>query len=61
MSPTFSHSLLLSAPCHKHNSIQVIERAPSYVLWVGGSIGLTYGSIAWADALTKAEDYSHRP
>jgi hypothetical protein len=40
---------------------KTIERAPSYILWVGGSAGLTYGSISLADGLTKAEDYSHRP
>ncbi|CAJ1954341.1 unnamed protein product [Cylindrotheca closterium] len=40
---------------------KTIERAPSYIIWLGGSFALTYGSIAWAEALTKAEDYSHRP
>eukprot|EP00428_Durinskia_dybowskii_P011372 CAMPEP_0170214666 /NCGR_PEP_ID=MMETSP0116_2-20130129/6965_1 /TAXON_ID=400756 /ORGANISM="Durinskia baltica, Strain CSIRO CS-38" /LENGTH=98 /DNA_ID=CAMNT_0010465233 /DNA_START=40 /DNA_END=336 /DNA_ORIENTATION=- len=40
---------------------KTIERAPAYILWLGGSLGLTYGSISWADAMTKAEDYSHRP
>ena len=40
---------------------QIYERAPSYIIWVGGSAALAYGSIARADALTKAEDFSHRP
>lgn len=40
---------------------KVIERAPSYIIWLGGSLGLAYGSINLAQSLTDAEDYSHRP
>mmetsp|Transcript_54454 Transcript_54454/g.82501 ORF Transcript_54454/g.82501 Transcript_54454/m.82501 type:complete len:102 (-) Transcript_54454:122-427(-) len=40
---------------------KVVERAPAYILWLGGSLGLTYGSIGLAQSLTDAEDQSHRP
>ena len=40
---------------------KVVDRAPSYIIWLGGALGLTYGSISLADSLTKAEDYKHRP
>jgi hypothetical protein len=40
---------------------KVIDRAPAYIIWLGGSLSLAYGSIATAQALTDAEDFSHRP
>ena len=40
---------------------KVIDRAPTYIIWLGGSLSLAYVSIATAQALTDAEDRSHRP
>ena len=40
---------------------QVIRRAPTYIIYPGGALLLTYGSIKWAADATAAEDYSHRP
>jgi hypothetical protein len=40
---------------------KIIDRAPTYMLTLGGALGLTYGSIAIAESLTAAEDYKHRP
>eukprot|EP00934_Nitzschia_sp_Nitz4_P007177 Nitzschia sp. Nitz4//scaffold232_size35869//29635//30304//NITZ4_007814-RA/size35869-processed-gene-0.20-mRNA-1//-1//CDS//3329543351//7167//frame0 len=55
------HEQQIVVPWLKTFPKKTIERAPSYIIWVGGSLGLMYGSIARADALTHAEDFKHRP
>jgi hypothetical protein len=40
---------------------QIVRRAPMYVIYPGGALALAYFSIKRAEALTAAEDYSHRP
>eukprot|EP00538_Stauroneis_constricta_P001639 CAMPEP_0119557676 /NCGR_PEP_ID=MMETSP1352-20130426/9271_1 /TAXON_ID=265584 /ORGANISM="Stauroneis constricta, Strain CCMP1120" /LENGTH=101 /DNA_ID=CAMNT_0007604815 /DNA_START=47 /DNA_END=352 /DNA_ORIENTATION=+ len=40
---------------------KVIERAPSYMIWVGGTLALSYAVVADAQAKTDAMDYAHRP
>lgn len=42
-------------------SEQILDRAPSYIIWLGGTFVLTYGSIMNAQHQMEAEDYSHRP
>ena len=39
----------------------MIRRAPTYIIYPGGAMVLTYGSIKLAADATAAEDYSHRP
>jgi hypothetical protein len=40
---------------------QMVRRAPTYIMYPGGALVLAYLSISRAEALTTAEDYSHRP
>lgn len=40
---------------------KVIRRAPTYIIYPGGALFLTYTSIGYAGYLTAEEDYSHRP
>ena len=42
-------------------TLQVVRRAPTYIIYPGGAMALTYGSIKLAADATAAEDYSHRP
>jgi hypothetical protein len=42
-------------------SEKTLDRAPAYIIWLGGAIGLTYGSIMNAQHQMEADDYSHRP
>jgi hypothetical protein len=41
--------------------IQMVRRAPMYVIYPGGALALAYFSIKRAETLTAAEDFSHRP
>jgi hypothetical protein len=56
-----AHEQHIVGPWLKTFPKKVVERAPNYIIYVGGAAALTYGSISWASALTAAEDYSHRP
>ena len=56
-----AHEQHIVGPWLKTFPKKVVERAPTYIMFPGGAILLTYFSIARAQALTDAEDYSHRP
>mmetsp|Transcript_29734 Transcript_29734/g.71995 ORF Transcript_29734/g.71995 Transcript_29734/m.71995 type:complete len:103 (-) Transcript_29734:280-588(-) len=56
-----AHEQHIVGPWLKTFPKKVVERAPTYIIYLGGAIALTYGSIWRAQSLTDAEDYSHRP
>ncbi|KAI2498866.1 UcrQ family [Fragilaria crotonensis] len=39
---------------------KVIDRAPEYIIYLGGSLGLAAFAIIGGDAADAAEDYKHR-
>ena len=43
--------------CHP---LKVLERAPDYIIYLGGSLGLAAFTIIYGDASDAAEDYKHR-
>mmetsp|Transcript_14813 Transcript_14813/g.41279 ORF Transcript_14813/g.41279 Transcript_14813/m.41279 type:complete len:101 (-) Transcript_14813:204-506(-) len=56
-----AHEQHIVAPWLKTFPKKVIRRAPTYIIYPGGALVLTYGSIKLASDATAAEDYSHRP
>jgi len=56
-----AHEQFVVGPWLKTFPSKVIRRAPTYIIYPGGALFLTYASIAYAGALTAEEDYSHRP
>jgi hypothetical protein len=38
----------------------MMDRAPQWIIYVGGSIGLSYAIITLGDAADAAEDFQHR-
>jgi hypothetical protein len=38
----------------------MMDRAPNYVIYLGGSMGLVYFTITMGDAADAAEDFKHR-
>mmetsp|Transcript_13825 Transcript_13825/g.22906 ORF Transcript_13825/g.22906 Transcript_13825/m.22906 type:complete len:99 (+) Transcript_13825:26-322(+) len=39
---------------------KLMDRAPQWIMYVGGSLGLSYAIITLGDAADAAEDYKHR-
>ncbi|OEU15522.1 hypothetical protein FRACYDRAFT_269402 [Fragilariopsis cylindrus CCMP1102] len=56
-----AHEQFVVGPWLKTFPAKIIRRAPVYIVYPGGALLLTYGSIQYAGALTAADDYSHRP
>jgi hypothetical protein len=40
--------------------LQVVDRAPDYIMYLGGSLGLAAFAIIGGDAADAAQDYKHR-
>lgn len=38
----------------------MMDRAPNYIIYLGGSLGLAYAIVVGGDAADAAEDYGHR-
>mmetsp|Transcript_15816 Transcript_15816/g.29373 ORF Transcript_15816/g.29373 Transcript_15816/m.29373 type:complete len:99 (-) Transcript_15816:98-394(-) len=56
-----AHEQHIVGPWLKTFPKKVVRRAPTYIIYPGGALALAYFSIKRAEALTAAEDYSHRP
>jgi len=56
-----AHEQYIVGPWLKTFPQKVIRRAPTYIIYPGGALFLSYASITWATNATAAEDYSHRP
>jgi hypothetical protein len=59
----YAFGILLIFPCFSLDipyCFQVVERAPTYIMWPGGCAVVTYGIIAWAASTSKAEAVAHR-
>jgi hypothetical protein len=55
------HEQFAVGPWLKTFPQKVIRRAPTYIMYPGGAMCLSYGCIKWAADATAAEDFSHRP
>jgi hypothetical protein len=38
----------------------MMDRAPYYITYLGGSMAIVFGTAAWADAADAAIDFAHR-
>eukprot|EP00543_Licmophora_paradoxa_P009056 CAMPEP_0202445884 /NCGR_PEP_ID=MMETSP1360-20130828/4606_1 /ASSEMBLY_ACC=CAM_ASM_000848 /TAXON_ID=515479 /ORGANISM="Licmophora paradoxa, Strain CCMP2313" /LENGTH=98 /DNA_ID=CAMNT_0049062287 /DNA_START=12 /DNA_END=308 /DNA_ORIENTATION=- len=57
LSPFEQHAIM---PWFKTWPKKMIDRAPDYIVWLGGSLSIVFATAAWADAADAAEDFSHR-
>lgn len=56
-----AHEQFVVGPWLKTFPQKMVRRAPTYIIYPGGALLLTYASIKLAADLTAAEDFSHRP
>mmetsp|Transcript_28236 Transcript_28236/g.65388 ORF Transcript_28236/g.65388 Transcript_28236/m.65388 type:complete len:97 (+) Transcript_28236:30-320(+) len=57
LSPFEQHSIM---PWLKTFPRKMMDRAPNYIIYFGGSMGSFYGISAYADEVDRAEHRSHR-
>jgi len=57
LSPFEQHPV---APWFKTWPRKLLDRAPNYIIYLGGSLGLAYYTVIWGDAADAAEKYEHR-